>query len=106
LGEAFFLGKLLRRFACRKRPEASNVLEVVNLLEENVMKRVMIAAVAAATLATPAFADFYIVREGTAGQCRIVETRPTDTKIVVIGNQVYKTRADAEKQLTVVCKAK
>jgi len=70
------------------------------------MKRIMLVAVAAATFATPAFADFYIVREGNAGQCRIVETKPTDTKIIVVGNQVYKTRADAEKQLTVVCKAK
>jgi hypothetical protein len=34
----------------------------------------------------------FIVREINAGQCRIVETRPTD-------NKVYKTRADAEKEL-------
>jgi hypothetical protein len=70
------------------------------------MKQLMIAAVATATLASPALADFFIVREGNAGQCRIVETRPTDRKIIVVGNKVYKTRADAEKQLTVVCKAK
>jgi hypothetical protein len=74
--------------------------------EENAVKRALIVAVATATLATPAFADFYIVREGNAGQCRVVETKPTDSKIVVIGNKVYKTRADAEKELTVVCKAK
>ena len=45
------------------------------------------------------------MREGDAGQCRIVETRPTDTKIIVVGNKVYKTRAEAEKELTVVCKS-
>ena len=70
------------------------------------MKKVLFTALATAILATPAFADFFIVREGNAGQCRIVETRPTDTKIVVIGNKVYKTRSEAEKQMTVVCKAK
>jgi hypothetical protein len=70
------------------------------------MKQIVIAAVATATLVSPALADFFIVREGSAGQCRIVETRPTDSKIIVIGNKVYKTRADAEKELTVVCKAK
>jgi hypothetical protein len=70
------------------------------------MTRTVICALATATLVTPAFADFYIVREGNAGQCRIVETKPSDSKIIVIGNKVYKTRADAEKELTVVCKAK
>jgi hypothetical protein len=69
------------------------------------MKQMMIIAVATATLVSPALADFFIVREGNAGQCRIVETRPTDSKIIVIGNKVYKTRAEAEKELTVVCKA-
>jgi hypothetical protein len=33
-----------------------------------------------------------------------VETRPADTKIVVVGNKVYKVRAEAEKELAVVCK--
>jgi hypothetical protein len=69
------------------------------------MNKLLIAAsVATATvIATPAFADFFIVREGT-GPCRIVETRPTDTKIVVVGDKVYKVRAEAEKELAVVCK--
>ena len=70
------------------------------------MTRMTVCALALVTLVTPAFADFYIVRQGDAGQCRVVETKPTDSKIIVIGNKVYKTRADAEKELTVVCKAK
>jgi len=77
-----------------------------NILEENVLKQVFIAALAIATLVSPAFADFFIVREGNAGQCRIVETRPTDSKIIVVGNKVYKTRDEAQKELTVVCKQK
>ena len=69
------------------------------------MKAALIAgALAAAAFATPALADYYIVREGPSGQCRVVETRPTETKIVVIGNKAYKTRAEADKEVTVVCK--
>ena len=69
------------------------------------MKKLVAAAVAVSALATPALADFWIVREGPSGQCRIVETKPSDSKIIIVGDKVYKTRADAEKELTVVCKA-
>jgi hypothetical protein len=52
----------------------------------------------------PAFAaEFFIVR-GPDKRCQIVEKRPTDTKIVVIGNKAYVTREEAQKELTVVCK--
>ena len=66
--------------------------------------KLLAATIAAVAFATPALADFFIVREGPTGQCRIVETRPTDTKIMVVGNKAYKVRAEAEKELTVVCK--
>jgi len=68
------------------------------------MKTIIAAAAVLAAFATPALADFWIVREGPTGPCRIVETRPTDTKIIVVGNKAYKVRAEAEKQLAVVCK--
>ena len=69
------------------------------------MKRKLLAAVVlVAAFATPAFADFWIVRDGPAGPCRIVETKPTDTKIVVVGNKAYKVRDEAQKELAVVCK--
>jgi hypothetical protein len=67
------------------------------------MKKIILAAGIAAMCATPAFADFFIVREGT-GPCRVVETRPTDTKIVVVGGKAYKVREEAEKEIAVVCK--
>jgi hypothetical protein len=68
--------------------------------------RILVAAIAAtAAGATPALADFFIVREGPSGPCRVVETRPTDTKIVVVGNKAHKVRAEAEKELAVVCSA-
>jgi hypothetical protein len=70
------------------------------------MKKALIAAGALAVFATPALADFWIVREGPTGKCTVVDKKPTDTKIVIVGGdgKVYKTRADAEKEVTVVCK--
>jgi hypothetical protein len=57
-----------------------------------------------ATSVAPAFsAEFYIVR-GPDKKCKVVETRPTDTKIVVMGDKTFVTKEEAEKQLTVVCK--
>ena len=66
--------------------------------------KLLAATMAIAAFATPALADFFIVREGPTGPCRVVETRPTDTKIVVVGDKAYKVRAEAEKELAVVCK--
>ena len=65
--------------------------------------KLLAVAIAATAFATPAFADFFIVREGT-GPCRIVEIRPTDTEIIVVGNKTYTVRAEAEKEMAVVCK--
>lgn len=68
------------------------------------MRTVVVAVVAFAACATPALADFFIVRDSPTAPCRVVETRPADKKIVVIGDKAYTTRADAEKQVTLVCK--
>ena len=65
-----------------------------------------VAALGIAAIATPALADFWIVREGPTGKCMVVDRKPTDSKVVIVGGdgKVYTTRAEAEKQLTVVCK--
>jgi len=69
------------------------------------MKTTLIAAAAVvATMATPALADFWIVREGPTGPCRVVDVKPTDTKIVIVGGKVYKTQDEATKEIAVVCK--
>jgi hypothetical protein len=57
-----------------------------------------------AFVATPAFADFWIVRDRPTADCRIVETKPSDTKITIVGNKVYKTRDEATKEMTTVRK--
>lgn len=67
------------------------------------MKKLFLVAVALA-LATPALAaEFYVVR-GPDKKCRVVETRPTDKTIVVVGDRAYVTKEEAEKQIKVVCK--
>ena len=52
----------------------------------------------------PALANFWIVRDSPTGKCRIVDLRPTDTKILIVGNKTYTVRTDADKDLAVVCK--
>lgn len=52
----------------------------------------------------PAFAaEFYIVR-GSDKKCKIVELRPTDKTVMVIGDKAYVTRDEATKQMAVACK--
>jgi hypothetical protein len=62
--------------------------------------KILAAAVLVTAFATPAFADFWIVRDGPSGLCRIVETKPADTKIVVVGNKAYKVRDEAQSHLS------
>ena len=52
----------------------------------------------------PAFAAEYYVVRGPDKKCKVVETRPTDKTMVVIGDKAYVTREEATKQLAVVCK--
>jgi hypothetical protein len=67
------------------------------------MKKYILALVISAGIVSPALADFYIVR-GPDKKCKVVETRPTDKTMVVIGDKAYVTKAEAEKQVSVVCK--
>lgn len=65
----------------------------------------LIAAVALIGLTIPALAaEFYIVRDTSTKKCTVVETKPTSTTMVVVGgNKVYTTRAEAEAQIKTVC---
>jgi hypothetical protein len=52
----------------------------------------------------PAFAAEYYVVRGPDKKCKVVETRPSDKTMVVVGDKAYVTREEATKQLAVVCK--
>ena len=54
--------------------------------------------------AVPAFAAEYFIVRGPDKQCRVVEKRPTEKTIVVIGDRAYVTKEEATKQVSIVCK--
>jgi hypothetical protein len=56
--------------------------------------------------AVPASAAEYYVVRGPDKKCKVVETKPTDKTIVVMGDRAFVTREEADRQLTVVCKEK
>ena len=57
-------------------------------------------------LASPAFADFFLVQDNNTKTCSIVDQRPTDTNKTMVG-PMYKTQAEAENAMrnSVVCRA-
>jgi hypothetical protein len=69
------------------------------------MTRYALFAAAVVALATPALAAEWFIVRGPDKQCRVVETRPTEKTITVIGDRAYVTREEADRQLKVVCKA-
>jgi hypothetical protein len=62
----------------------------------------LVGAIAATLFATPVLADFFIVREGASGPCRVVDTRPTDARAIVVGNKAYSVREEAERDIATV----
>jgi hypothetical protein len=50
-------------------------------------------------------AEYYVVR-GPDKKCKVVEKRPTEKTVVVVGDHAYVSREEAQKQLAVVCKEK
>ena len=59
------------------------------------MKKILLAAVLVA-VATPSFADFYVVQDSTTKKCTVVDKKPTVTTTTVVGDgTVYKTREEA-----------
>ena len=67
------------------------------------MKPLLVLGALVAT-AAPAFADEYYVVRGPDKECRVVETRPSDTTIVQVGPLAFATRDDAERERVVLCK--
>jgi hypothetical protein len=63
-----------------------------------------VALIAGFTLPAAA-AEYYVVR-GPDKKCKVVETRPTEKTVVVVGDRAFVTREEADKQLAVVCKEK
>jgi hypothetical protein len=68
------------------------------------MKKLLAAAGLAFVAATPVLADEYYIVRGPDKECRVVETRPTETTIVQVGPLAFKARDEAEREMRVICK--
>jgi hypothetical protein len=63
------------------------------------MRKHTICAVMLVAFVTPALAaKFYVVRDTTTKECSVVEQRPTEATMKVVG-LVHKTQAKAEKAM-------
>jgi hypothetical protein len=70
------------------------------------LAKLIAGVLGAAFVTSGAMADYYIVQEKTSKKCTVVDKRPTDNTWVQVGPVAFKNRADAEKQVPVVCKEK
>jgi hypothetical protein len=68
------------------------------------MKKYILAAGLSLAVSTPVFAQEYYIVRGPDKDCRVVESRPTDTTIVQVGPLAFKSRDEAEREIRVVCK--
>jgi hypothetical protein len=67
------------------------------------IKHILTAALLLGSVTAVSAAEYYVVR-GPDKKCKVVEKRPTAKTVVVVGDHAYVSRAEAEKQLKVVCK--
>ena len=78
--------------------------------ESHAQENTALAAVVAAPPARPGAtaAEYYVVQEKATKKCKVVETKPsaTETTWIQVGPMAFRTRDEAEKQVTVICKEK
>jgi hypothetical protein len=72
-------------------------------MEYPMIKYALPVAILIGATAPALAAEYYVVR-GPDKKCKVVETRPTDKTMVVVGDKAYVTHEEATKQLAVVCK--
>jgi hypothetical protein len=70
------------------------------------MTRYVLAAALLVAVAGSAIAQEYFIVRGPDQKCKVVEKRPTEKTVVVIGDKAYVSKQEAEKQVAVVCKEK
>ena len=56
------------------------------------LTRFTVAGTLLMMLGSSAFADYYIIQEKTTKQCKVVETKPTETTWLQIGPLAFKTK--------------
>ena len=68
-----------------------------------IMKSFLVLGALVVTAAPALSAEYYVVR-GPDKECRVVETRPTETTIVQVGPLAFQTREDADRERVILCK--
>jgi hypothetical protein len=66
------------------------------------MKAILAGAALAATLVSPALAEYYIVQDSGTKRCTIVEQRPAPGVGVLIGDRGFGVRLEAENHMKTV----
>jgi hypothetical protein len=66
--------------------------------------RMTLAAAGVMMCGSVALADYYVVQEQSTKECKVVETRPTESTWVQVGPLTFKSRDEADKQVAVICK--
>jgi hypothetical protein len=66
------------------------------------MLRILIAAIVAVGFASPALANWWIVRSSDQ-ECLVVDVEPTDKSVTKIGKDSYQTEEQAEADAKRLC---
>ena len=67
--------------------------------------RYLLASAFALAVATPALADdYYVIREESTKECRVVSERPRETTWVQVGDIAFKAREEADERVKVLCR--
>jgi hypothetical protein len=67
------------------------------------IKYVLTATILLGSVTAATAAEYYVVR-GPDKKCKVVEKRPTEKTVTIVGDRAYVTREEATKQIAVVCK--
>lgn len=67
------------------------------------IKYVLTATILLGSVTAATAAEYYVVR-GPDKKCKVVEKRPTEKTVTIVGDRAYVTREEATKQIAIVCK--
>ncbi len=67
------------------------------------IKYVLTATILLGSATAATAAEYYVVR-GPDKKCKVVEKRPTEKTVTIVGDRAYVTREEATKQIAIVCK--
>ncbi len=84
--------------SCRRTLRKSDRKRKLPIIKYVLTATILLGSVTAATAA-----EYYVVR-GPDKKCKVVEKRPTEKTVTIVGDRAYVTREEATKQIAVVCK--